>query len=663
MPKWGLSEEMRQTRPWGLDPLDLRPGKVITDPIQGDVYVTRLERAIIDSPAFQRLRRVRQLGMTHLVYPGAVHSRFSHALGAVRAAQDLLDAVFDQRDGLHARRPDLFLEWLAELGLAPGQPAEGYAAPQVLQAREAARSQFSKRLAETTVLTRLGALLHDFCHVPFGHAVEDDLGLLDPHDENPERFDELWRRLGDVVQKISPELRDELRRIVLSKLDEYEEELPKRDSRYPFVDDIVGNTICADLLDYLKRDHVYAGLPLAIGRRFVSAFYVTPSTDRFYPRRVALQVSRPTPLSRGLTADFESLRGDEHVAPMTDSAERTDVVTELLKHLRYRYELSERALYHHAKLAADVMVGKAIELWYEVEWIAAARSQNRQAQDISADDFDAFRQAVAQLYSKRAAKAALARMRSSAREALEEQLRVRGDDSFLEWLHEAPERLPADSRAAAIGELAGDVLARKLFKRVGFARQRDIRVTRQQFLALFASEPERRRKTEHAAAEFVGVEPWKVAVWLPPASMRMKLAEVLVDDGGDVMPFVVREQGRVRERGQEIYAAHEDLWAVGIYVHHSLRNRAMFDRIVFAYIAGEYGAAFHGVGGPFAKDPSTWTKRLAAETVLMERSPPPEILDDLIDGLVERAAEVPARGSGTSWEGLVAQLRDIAAAQ
>jgi HD superfamily phosphohydrolase len=53
-----------------------------------------LEVAVVDSRPFQRLRRVRQLGMTHLVYPGAVHTRFSHSLGAVRVAQLLLDTVW-----------------------------------------------------------------------------------------------------------------------------------------------------------------------------------------------------------------------------------------------------------------------------------------------------------------------------------------------------------------------------------------------------------------------------------------------------------------------------------------------------------------------------------------------------------------------------------------
>src|SRR5437763_1930386 len=110
MPKWGLTPAQRATQPWGIPAVELAPAKTITDPVHGDVYITRLEQRFLDSPPLQRLRRVRQLGTTHLVYPGATHSRFSHALGAVRAAQNLLDAVLDQRHGPNPAK-DIFAEW------------------------------------------------------------------------------------------------------------------------------------------------------------------------------------------------------------------------------------------------------------------------------------------------------------------------------------------------------------------------------------------------------------------------------------------------------------------------------------------------------------------------------------------------------------------------
>lgn len=344
MPTWGLTEQQREMRPWGLHPELLMPRKVTTDPVHGDIHTTVLEQAIVDTSPFQRLRRVRQLGTTHEVYPGATHTRFSHSLGALRVVQDLLDGVTSQHEG---RRPvpDLVAQW-----------------------READLELAGSDIAQAVVLARLGALLHDLCHVPFGHSIEDDLRVLVPHDENGVRFGRLWKRLAaDLPTRVRRHLRSaanaeavcaslqtlldpggelhrELRPLIISK-DDYAKRLAADGGlRYPFTADLVGNTICADLLDYLLRDHLYTGLPAAIGRRFTAAFFIVPEGRGPYSQRVALNI-------------------------MQDGYERTDVVSELLKALRYRYELSERALYHHAKLAADVMIGKALDLWARAVWL------------------------------------------------------------------------------------------------------------------------------------------------------------------------------------------------------------------------------------------------------------------------------------------------------
>ncbi len=58
----------------------------ITDPVHKYIRFSQLEKQVIDSPAFQRLRRIRQLAGAHLVYPSAQHSRFEHSLGAMHIA-------------------------------------------------------------------------------------------------------------------------------------------------------------------------------------------------------------------------------------------------------------------------------------------------------------------------------------------------------------------------------------------------------------------------------------------------------------------------------------------------------------------------------------------------------------------------------------------------
>ena len=120
---------------------------------------------------------------------------------------------------------------------------------------EADPDEYAFKVAEATVLARLGALLHDMCHISFGHSIEDDLGILEAHDENKSRYETLWSKFPENIRDIiSTELMAAIRPLVLSK--EEKENPPEAATRYPFVGDIVGNTICADLLDYLPRDHV-----------------------------------------------------------------------------------------------------------------------------------------------------------------------------------------------------------------------------------------------------------------------------------------------------------------------------------------------------------------------------------------------------------------------
>jgi HD superfamily phosphohydrolase len=231
-----------------------------------------IEQAFIDPAPVQRLRRVRQLGNSHLVYPGATHTRFSHSLGALKVVQDLLDAVVNQRDSLH-RVDDLLGQWKQRYD----------------------DEQFDRKVAEAIVLGRLGALLHDLGHVPFGHSIEDDLNVLQPHDENEARFEGMWKQISEQLiplarrhldNDLEPEHADiaiaslegalrpdarlyqQLRPLIISK-DAHAKHVRETDGalEYPFVEDLVGDTICADLLDYFLRDHLNTGLPASLGRR------------------------------------------------------------------------------------------------------------------------------------------------------------------------------------------------------------------------------------------------------------------------------------------------------------------------------------------------------------------------------------------------------------
>ncbi len=64
----------------------MEKAKVIRDPVHKDVFLSELEMNLVDTPVFQRLRRIKQLGVTNLVYPSANHTRFEHSIGAAHIA-------------------------------------------------------------------------------------------------------------------------------------------------------------------------------------------------------------------------------------------------------------------------------------------------------------------------------------------------------------------------------------------------------------------------------------------------------------------------------------------------------------------------------------------------------------------------------------------------
>ena len=79
--------------------------KIFNDPIYGFITVKDdLLLKIIDHPYFQRLRRIKQLGLSHLVYPGALHTRFHHALGCVFLMGEAISTLREKVSKYHRRK-------------------------------------------------------------------------------------------------------------------------------------------------------------------------------------------------------------------------------------------------------------------------------------------------------------------------------------------------------------------------------------------------------------------------------------------------------------------------------------------------------------------------------------------------------------------------------
>jgi hypothetical protein len=183
--------------------MTLRYVAEIRDPVHGYIKITEEERAVIDSPFIQRLRRVHQLAGAYMVYPGGVHSRFEHVLGTMHVAGLIAESIAD--------KVDLDEEKIQEL--------------------------------------RLAALLHDVGHGPFSHLFEEVL------------TDKTGLTHEDMSQRIvlESDVRDILERHGVSSKRMSQLCIGKQKTR-PFMNEVIAGGLSADIMDYLLRDSYFTGV-------------------------------------------------------------------------------------------------------------------------------------------------------------------------------------------------------------------------------------------------------------------------------------------------------------------------------------------------------------------------------------------------------------------
>jgi HD superfamily phosphohydrolase len=217
----------------------------LRDVIHDFVHFNNVEKSLVDSAPFQRLRSIHQLAMSYEVYPGATHRRFEHSLGVMEVAGRIFDAVFDSQ--MDQRVLDRISEEL----------------------------HGANKIYWRNVL-RAGALLHDVGHLPFSHAAEK---FLLPEEWDHERMTaEIIRNseLKGILENPSPPMKVE---DVIDVAWDFRKR--KNATLTPWKtllnEIITGNTFGADRIDYLLRDSYHVGVPYGTidPSRLISGLRVT----------------------------------------------------------------------------------------------------------------------------------------------------------------------------------------------------------------------------------------------------------------------------------------------------------------------------------------------------------------------------------------------------
>ena len=177
--------------------------EILRDPVWNNIRVDELTLDLVDTDVFQRLRYVRQLGWTYLVYPGATHTRFEHALGTHHLSRRTLALLCESEDATSISEED-------------------------------------------QAIVRSAALLHDVGHYPFSHALEE-IGALHHEDVARPLITE-----GAVAELLQSRLGTGAPERVF--------ELIRGISKNP-LQGLISGSLDLDKIEYLKRDAFMCGVP------------------------------------------------------------------------------------------------------------------------------------------------------------------------------------------------------------------------------------------------------------------------------------------------------------------------------------------------------------------------------------------------------------------
>lgn len=193
------------------------------DPIHGFIEVRPLETEIINTGAFQRLRNIKQLAMTHLVFHGAEHTRFGHSLGVMHLVSKAFRSAVQNSDNPF---PDEKSEWYEQI-------------------------------------LRLIALTHDLGHAPFSHAAESVFPDGIAHEDYTEKIIK-ETEIADIIKKIGNEFIAKYGNDydISADLicDIYAGRKAGDNNEFILLKSFMDSELDCDKMDYLLRDSMYCGV-------------------------------------------------------------------------------------------------------------------------------------------------------------------------------------------------------------------------------------------------------------------------------------------------------------------------------------------------------------------------------------------------------------------
>ncbi|MGB9760442.1 MAG: hypothetical protein ACPLZG_11490 [Thermoproteota archaeon] len=347
--------------------------KTFRDPVWGDIFLNHLEVRVIDTEVFQRLGRIRQLGPTYLVYRGAQHTRFDHSLGVLHWTQKLLDKI----DKNPHKKGELWEVYL------PRKERENFTKANAKRHL----SEEEKKTDDTYrtfffLVARLAALIHDLPTIPFSHTLDDEGNLFGPQWENQERIKHIFRKEEELYECVLNYLKEENNKLqenerinndnVIENLcksiirnaleinilqnskenevrkwinEEYEipPEFPLKleEDALELLSYIIGNAICADIIDYTSRDFHFCGINEKIDTRFTNYIIIEDYIEDHKNKKViAYRICKPT------TKEY-----------------KLSVLTGLMNLMHKRYMLRQFVHFHHTKVALSAMISEAVNFY------------------------------------------------------------------------------------------------------------------------------------------------------------------------------------------------------------------------------------------------------------------------------------------------------------